>query len=165
MGTHHLQLKPATARTRWFVFMADGSWERKLVGNTFLFLGYYAPVLDPGSQRLVPPVPDLLNPQGWMNIEFDCAVPPTASPSLGEEQSHTLPMFSVSPVTNVFPKKSLFPFPFTFPLQLAMCHNREKQHRQQHRACDKSLQKQRSPEMPVSSAVSRQRQQGRQALR
>lgn len=100
-----------------------------------------------------------------MNIEFDCAVPPTASPSPGEGQAHTLPMFSMSPVTNVFPKKSLFPFPFTFPLQLAMCHSREKQHRQQHRACDKSLQKQSSPEMPVSSAISRQKQQGRQALR
>lgn len=61
---------------------------------------------------------------------LDYAVPSTASPSLAEEQARTLPMPFMTPVTNAFPKESLFPLPFAFPLQLATCHNREKQHRQ-----------------------------------
>lgn len=97
---------------------------------------HFPRALSPSSQRVMPPVPDLPNPQGWMNIEFDCAVP---SPSVGEEQAHTLPMSSMIPVTNVFPKESLFPFSFIFPLQLAMCHHREKQHRQQHTEAAQSL--------------------------
>ena len=45
-----------------------------------------------------------------MNIEFDCAVPSTASLSLGEEQARTLPMSFMTPVTNAFSKDS-FPSP------------------------------------------------------
>lgn len=100
---------------------------------------HFPGVVCPGSQRVVPPAPDLLNPQGWMNIEFYCAVRPTASPSLGEEQARTLPMSLMTPVINVFPKESLFPLPFAFPLQLATCHHREKQHRQQHTEAAQSL--------------------------
>lgn len=130
-----------TSNSKNMLLCLYGRWElgKGTCWDTLIFLEYYAPVLDPSSQRVVPHVPDLLNPQGWMNIEFDCVVPPTASPNLGEEQAHTLPMFLMSPITNVFPKESLFPFLLTFPLQLAMCHDREKQHRQQHTEAAQSL--------------------------
>lgn len=83
-----------------------------------------------------------------MNIEFDCVVPPTTLLHPGEEQALTFPMSFMTPVTSAFPKESLFPLPVAFPSQLAICHNREKQHRQhtkKPRACDKAVQKLTQP--------------------
>lgn len=65
-----------------------------------------------------------------MNIEFDCAVPSTAPLLLGKEQARTFPTSFMTPVTNAFPKATPLPLPFAFPLQLATCHDGEKQRRQ-----------------------------------
>lgn len=107
--------------------MADGMWEREFAGTSSCFRGCRPWFWTQALRELCQLFLTYSIPHTSKNTEFHCADLFTGFPTL--EEKH-VPAHVLYDFCNAFPKKSLFPLLFAFPLQLAICHNGEKQQRQ-----------------------------------